>query len=170
MSKSDNEKKTRGKCCPYYDNCTLRMHPLSATDNPNMAAHLGFRFLYTLIAWLVLGDNVTEGFFVSMFFFVLPVFMDCVKFTPLKKTRKWIKMAEVGATGAVLLIAVLGIFNIYTLSKETGRWQINATNFVVDLPSGIDVGWIWKLLALIVVVTFVDWLCNDAKVERMIEQ
>ena len=52
----------KGKPCPYYEECPVRLHPLSATDNPNMAAHLGFRFLYTLVAWFVLGYNVTEGF------------------------------------------------------------------------------------------------------------
>ena len=91
MSKSDNEKKKRVKSCPHYDRCSLRLHPLSATDNLNMAAHLGFRFFYTLLV---------------------------------------------------------------------------SSNFVINLPSGIDIEWIWKLLALIVFVTAVDWLCNDSKFER----
>ena len=107
MSKSDSKKKRQAESCPYYDSCSLRIHPLSTMDSPNMAAHLGFRFLYTLLAWFVLGDNVTEGFFVSMFFFVLPVFMDCVKFTPLVRIREYIKMAEVMVTGVLLFISAL---------------------------------------------------------------
>lgn len=114
------------------------------------------------------GVQSNRRFFVSMFFFVLPVFMDCVKFTPLKKSRRLIKMAEVSLTGVLFFISMPGIFNICTLSQETGKWQINATNFVIDLPSGIDVGWIWKLLVFIVIVTFVDWLCNDTKIKDMI--
>ncbi len=43
MSNFDSENK-KGKKCRYYDKCPLRMHPLSAMDNPNSAAHLGFRF------------------------------------------------------------------------------------------------------------------------------
>ena len=139
------------------------MHPLSAMDNPNMAAHLGFRFLYTFLAWFILGYNVNEGFFVSMFFFILPVFMDCVKFTPLSNLRKWIKMAQVTTTGILLTISTLGVFKIYTLSNELGAWQIISSNFVVDLPSGIGVEWIWKLLGLTVLVTAVDWFCNQPK-------
>ena len=167
MSNSGNEKKSRVKSCPHYDRCSLRLHPLSATDNPNMAAHLGFRFLYTLLAWFILGYNVTEGFFVSMFFFVLPVFMDCVKFTPLKKSRKWIKKAQVAVSGALLVISALGVFKIYVLSNATGTWQMVSSNFVIDLPSGIGIEWIWKLLVLIVFVTAVDWLCNDSKFEQL---
>ena len=153
----------KGKPCPYYEECPVRLHPLSATDNPNMAAHLGFRFLYTLVAWFVLGFNVNEGFFVSMFFFVLPVFMDCIKFTPLVKLRVWIKRFEVFFTGVALFISSLGVFGIYTLKNEIGKWQITATNFVVELPSGFEVGWIWWLLGAIVLVTAVDWFCNVTK-------
>ena len=165
MSNSNNDKKKRNKICPYYDDCSLRIHPLSAMDNPNMAAHLGFRFLYTLLAWFILGYNVTEGFFISMFFFVLPVFMDCVKFKPLKKSRKWIKKIQLTFSGILLFISALGVFKIYTLSNERDTWQIVSSNFVVDLPSGIGIEWIWRLLGLIVLVTLVDWLCNDSKIE-----
>ena len=169
MGKSDSKKKRRYKNCPYYDACPLRIHPLSAMDSPNMAAHLGFRFLYTLIAWFVLGYNVTEGFFVSMFFFVLPVFMDCVKFTPLKKSRRLIKIAEVIISGFLLFISVLGVFGIYTLSNASGKWQITLSKFVVELPSGIDIEWIWWSLSLIVFVTFIDWLCNDSRIDLVIK-
>ena len=165
MSNSKEKKKERGKICPHYDGCPRRIHPLSATDNPNMAAHLGFRFLYTILAWFILGYKVNEGFFISMFFFVLPVFMDCVKYTPLKKLRAYIKMISVSATGLLLFLSILGVFEIYTLSKETGEWQIVSSNFVVDLPSGIGLKWLWGLLVLIVLVTLVDWLCNDTKLD-----
>ena len=155
------------KSCPYYDKCPVRLHPSSSTDNPNLAAHLGFRFLYTLVAWFVLGFNVNEGFFVSMFFFVLPVFMDCIKFTPLVKLRVWIKRFEVFVTGMAFFISSLGVLGIYTLSNKTGTWQIISENFVVGLPSGFDVAWIWNLLVTIVIVTAVDWLCNDTKFDRV---
>ena len=157
----------KGKTCPYYDKCPVRLHPLSAMDSPNMAAHLGFRFLYTLIAWFVLGFKVNEGFFVSMFFFVLPVFMDCVKFTPLIKLRRWIKYVEVVLTGMALFFSLLGVFGIYTLKNETGTWQITYENFAIELPSGFDVGWIWIFLISIVFVTAVDWFCNDTKFDRV---
>ncbi|MBR6713190.1 MAG: hypothetical protein IKI76_09390 [Selenomonadaceae bacterium] len=162
---SNSKEKKREKICPHYDGCPRRLHPLSATDSPNMAAHLGFRFSYTVLAWFILGYKVNEGFFVSMFFFVLPVFMDCVKYTPLKKLRKYIKMVSVLATGLLLFVSILGVFGIYTLSKETGEWQIVSSNFVVDLPSEIGLNWLWGLLILIVLVTFVDWLCNYTKLD-----
>lgn len=153
----------RGKPCPYYEECPVRLHPLSAMDNPNMAAHLGFRFLYTLVAWFVLGYNVSEGFFVSMFFFVLPVFMDCIKFKPLTKLRMLIKRVEILFAGILLFISSLGVFRIYVLNNERGTWQMIATNFIVELPSDLEVGWIWWLLGAIALVTAVDWFCNVTK-------
>ena len=102
-----------------------------------------------------------------MFFFVLPVFMDCIKFTPLVKLRVWIKRFEVFVTGMAFFISSLGVLGIYTLSNKTGTWQIISENFVVGLPSGFDVAWIWNLLVTIVIVTAVDWLCNDTKFDRV---
>ena len=61
MSKKNKQKFS--KQCPLYDVCNVRLHPLAATDKPNRVAHLGFRFLYTLIAWFVLGFKINEGFF-----------------------------------------------------------------------------------------------------------
>lgn len=165
--KGKKQSSDKGKTCPYYDKCPMRLHPLSATDNPNLAAHLGFRFLYTLVAWFVLGFNVNEGFFVSMFFFILPVFMDCIKFTPLVKLQIWIKRFEVLVTGTALFISSLGVLGIYTLSNKTGTWQIISENFVVGLPSEFEVAWIWYLLVAIVLITAVDWFCNDTKFDRV---
>ena len=50
-------------------------------------------------------------------------------------------------------ISILGVFGVYTLTNETGIWRVIALNFVVDLPSGFEVSWIWTLLVLIGSVT-----------------
>lgn len=105
-----------------------------------------------------------------MLFFVLPVFMDCLKFTPLKKARRMIKIAEILLSGMLLFISAIGVLGIYALSNESGSWRIVVSDFVTELPSGIiGVEWIWGLLVLIVLVTAVDWFCNDSKFERVME-
>ena len=42
--------------------------------------------------------------FLFQLFFVLPVFMDSVKYKPLKKERKYIRMVEIAVTGISLFI------------------------------------------------------------------
>ena len=89
--------------------------------------------------------------------------MDCVKFKLLIKLRMLIKCVEILFAGIALFISSLGVFGIYVLNNEHGTWQMVATNFIVELPSGLEVGWIWWLLGAIVLVTAVDWLCNVTK-------
>ena len=153
--------------CPFYDECPIRLHPLSATDNPNMAAHLGFRFFYTLIAWLVLGFKVNEGFFLAMCFFALPVFMDCVKFTPLSKKRKRIILVETIFSGLLFGVSIIGVIGIYQVKKVGETWQIFTKDFIGYLPSGFDISIMWYWLGLIVIITMVDWLCNESKLDMI---
>ncbi len=81
--------------------------------------------------------------------------MDCLKFTPLKKARRMIKIAEILLSGMLLFISAIGVLGIYALSNESGSWRIVVSDFVTELPSGIDIEWIWRLLVLIVLVTAV---------------
>ena len=164
MSKSKDKLE---KQCPIFNECPLRLHPLSATDNPNMAAHLGFRVFYTLIAWFVLGFKVNEGFFLAMCFFALPVFMDCLKFTPLNKIRKKIIILETVVSGILFLISLIGVIGIYVIENSGESWYIVTNNFVGYLPSGFDVAIMWYLLGLVVFITMVDWLCNEAKLDKV---
>ena len=158
-----------GKICPLYDKCSVRLHPMTATDNPNMAAHLGFRAFYTFIAWFVLGYKINDGFFLAMCFFVLPVFMDCIKFTPLNKIRKWIRRFEIAVTGALFFISLLGVIGIYALQGINGSWRIVTVSFIGWLPSDFDVGVMWWFLSATVIVTLVDWLCNETKFDKAVE-
>lgn len=160
-----NTEKTKSKECPLYDVCSLKTHPLSSTDSPNMAAHLGFRVFYTFIAWFVLGYKVNEGFFLAMCFFALPVFMECLKFTPLSKTRKIVIMAETIISGLLFALSLIGVTGIYELKRNGDSWQILTTNFVGFLPSGFDISVMWWILGLICVITCVDWICNEAKID-----
>lgn len=163
----DKSKNTGDNQCPLYGKCSLIVHPLSSTDNPNMAAHLGFRVLYTCIAWIVLGFKISEGFFLSMCFFALPVFMDCLKFTPLNKKRKKIIFVETFVSGILFVISVIGVIGIYALEKNDESWKIVTKNFIGFLPSGFDISVIWYLLGTVVIITMVDWFCNEAKIDKI---
>ena len=155
-NKNKNKNEIEIGKCPFYEECPIRLHPLSAIDNPNMAAHLGFRVFYTVIAWFVLGFKVNEGFFLAMCFFALPVFMDCLKFTPLNKKRKRIRFAEILFSGTLFAISIIGVIGIYAVEKVDGTWQIVTKDFI---------GY-W--LGFIVIITMVDWLCNESKLDMVV--
>jgi len=144
------------------------LHPLAATDRPNIVAHLGFRFLYTLIAWFVLGFRINEGFFLATCFFALPVFMDCVKFTPLNKSRKLIRFFEIFISGLLFSVSLLGVIGIYAVENLNNSWVVVCKDFVVDLPSNFSVEVIWWILAAVVLITAVDWICDELQLERVV--
>ena len=168
MGNKNRQKSIKVTQCPLYDNCKVRLHPLATTDRPNAVAHLGFRFFYTLIAWFVLGFKINEGFFLAMCFFALPVFMDCVKFTPLNEYRKIIKFFEVGVSGLLVGISFLGVIGIYAVENISDSWLVVCKDFVVDLPSGFSVEVIWWILAAVVFITAVDWFCDESQLERAV--
>lgn len=157
------------KQCPYYDVCKMRLHPSSLMEQQNLVVHLGFRFFYTLIAWFVLAFKVNDGFFLSMCFFALPVFMDCVKFTPLNKYRKIIRLFEIGVTAALFFISLLGVFGIYTL-KTGENFRVVTENFIGVLPSDVPIQTFWIVIGLTVFVTLVDWLCNLFKLDDKVDE
>ena len=158
------QRKSKNKNCPYYDDCQIRLHPLSSTDKSNAVAHLGFRFLYTILAWCVLGLGISDNFFVSMFLFVLPILMDCVKFKPVDRIRHWINRIEILITGFWSLVSLLGMVGILILEKDGLNWIIKTSeNFVGFILTPISVKMIWCYLITTVAVTMIDWFCNKDK-------
>lgn len=98
MPKQSKQKKADEQSLP--DNRRILMFPTASADTPNAFAHLGFRFCYTVIAWFVLGRGINEtSFFVSLNLFVVPILMDCLKFTPTTRVRMYIRRAEISVCG-----------------------------------------------------------------------
>ena len=168
MKKNKTEKKNSNlkKDCPFFDTCKTRLHPFAATDEPNLVAHLGWRVAYTFLAWLVLGLNINSGFLLAALFFILPIFMDCLKFYPLNNLRKKIRIAEIIILSLFNIIPLLGILGICKLEESEGLWFIVLSeNFIIKTHLSISVECFWKLLGLVVGVTIVDWLCNGTRLD-----
>ena len=154
--------------CPMAGKCSLQFHPLSATDHPNMAAHLGFRLAYTILAWFVLGIGATDrGFFVAVFLFVLPVLMDCMKFTPQTKARTVIKHIEIFIAATWSILSLLGLAGVLIVNPtETDVVIGTASNFIGFKLSGVPIQHVWISLFSVTFITAVDWFCNSTKLEN----
>lgn len=163
------EKQSVERDCPMYDYCNIRLHPLASADRPNMVAHLGFRVIYTFIAWMVLAKGISESaFFVSVFLFALPVLMDCLKFTSTEKARRWIMWGEIAVSGCWCIIALLGMLGILLVQEVNGLLMISTSTEFIGFNFGMmPVEKIWRWLGTVLVVTIVDWLCGMRQIDRV---
>lgn len=164
-----NEEKQKQEPCLFYKICKIRLNPFAPADKPNEVAHLGFRFAYTVLAWIVLAKGISANtFFVSMFLFVLPVFMDCLKFVPTTNLRRKINKAEIFVTGFWCVIAILGLFGIFVVEQVEENFIITTapdfSGFKIEYFSVVIV---WRFLISVVAVTMVDWLTTRTNLEEM---
>lgn len=153
--------------CEMYQQCRLRLHPFTTQDMPNAAAHLGFRMVHSLLSWCVLGMDIGRGLFAAMFLFTVPLFMDCVKFTPLTVLREYIRIVELTITGIWCVLSILGLFGVFTIN-EASMTISTSENFIGFSLSGIPISTLWLCMGTVFLVTVVDWLMGDywPKLER----
>ena len=158
MPKQSKQKKADEQSLP--DNRRILMFPTASADTPNAFAHLGFRFCYTVIAWFVLGRGFNEtSFFVSLNLFVVPILMDCLKFTPTTRVRMYIRRAEIFVCGFWFLFSVLGMTGVFTVIKLGDQYLLStAEDFIGFYLSGIDLRYVWRAVVSVTFVTLIDWL------------
>lgn len=143
-----------------YQQCRLRLHPFTTQDMPNAAAHLGFRMVHSLLSWCVLGMDIGRGLFAAMFLFTVPLFMDCVKFTPLTVLREYIRIVELTITGIWCVLSILGLFGVFTINEASMTISTSET-FIGFSLSGIPISTLWLCMGTVFLVTVVDWLMGD---------
>jgi len=144
-----------------------------ASDKPTRVAHIGFRFLYTLIAWFVLGLGIVPGrsFFVSLFLFTVPLFMDYCKFRPTSRTRKvfrWIGIISTGAWLGASIIGLSGIVSVTQLPGLEGLWVTVSKDYIVDGGASWPINGIWYCMAFNALLTGADWVVHETELEQWI--
>ena len=126
-------------------------------DKPNKYAHLEFRVIYTLVAWVVLGKGIIQGqaFFVSIFLFVIPLFMDYLKFdTP---SRPWVRKLGIGISVVWTIFSLLGLFNILSIIEtKAGFMVMIAKNYIMYGGVSVSISDIWLLMISCVAITIFD--------------
>lgn len=160
MSVSSKTKKSK--------NALLTKHPTCIDDSPNKLAHLGVRFAYTCIAWVMLGVGVSVGnaFFVSIFLFALPLLMDYFKFDPEHKIRKWFKRLEILIVGFWALMGIFGAFGAFEIVKiEVGLVACSSDKFIALKNLSVPVDTLWYFLGTAVFITAVDWVFSITPLE-----
>jgi len=95
--KKNKRKKPIANNLPKCESGNICKYALEYQDIPNKFADLKFRFIYTIISFVILGFNQGPGnyFFTSMLMFSVPLFYDNLKFDPHEKSRNIIKTISI---------------------------------------------------------------------------
>ncbi|AVX21578.1 hypothetical protein SAMN02745885_01673 [Carboxydocella sporoproducens DSM 16521] len=148
--------------------CLYCMYAYQSPDKPGFIANLGFRFIYTLLAWILLGYKNSAGssFFVSLLFFVSPLCVDYLKFEPSEKIRKYFKKISLCITFFWVIIGILGVFEIITLNNEL-HIQLSK-DFIAfrSLNINISLLYVWYALMVNVIITLLDWIICEYPAEN----
>lgn len=143
-----------------YGNCP--------NDTPNGFAHLACRAAYTFIAWFVLGNNILSGqsFFVSITLFVLPLFMDYMKFTPCDYWRNLLRKISLVITAIFVFIGILGMMNVLTLIDINGVLSLSFSDSHIAFKNiSLGVEKLYYLMLSACFLTITDWVANSSPSE-----
>lgn len=99
--------------CQFFDNCDIRLGRAAFKRRIVALIHLTIRMVYTIVAWAVLAKCISSTtFFVSLFLFVVPILMDCISYSFVTWSRKWITNIEILVCIICFLFALFGLTNI----------------------------------------------------------
>ncbi len=152
---------------PSSNKRKISMNLMASADIPNAFAHLGVRFCYTFVAWIVLGKGINEtSFFVSLNLFVIPILMDCLKFSPTTKIRICIRAVELIVCSFWFVFSVLGMMGVFVVAISEEQYILKtATDFIGFQIVGIDLRCIWWGVSSVTFVTLVDWLYKRTRLD-----
>ncbi len=156
------KKKTNGYVeCPYIENCPA--------DTPTRVAHLGWRFVYTSIAFAVLGLGASPGtgFFVSVLLFAGSLLLDYFKFLPDTPLRRVIRRIGIGYTGCFCTLGIFGLVGILTvISVQANLYVMVSSSYVVAKGASFPIEYIWYSAGIAAFLTGVDWVVYEGFLEK----
>ena len=150
------------KNCQFFDYCDRRLGRAAFKGRIVALIHLTIRMVYTIVAWAVLAKSISSTtFFVSLFLFVVPILMDCVSYSFVTWSRKWIIKLEIFICVICFLFALFGLANIFEVILVDEVYFISTSkDFIGFQGSLISVQYIWRILAVIPFITVVDFACR----------
>ena len=159
MGKKKKQKKLCNNCIQYQ-----------TSDKPNKLANVGFRVLYTLIAWWWLGYGLSEGntFFVSLGLFIIPLTIEYISFKPEEKWRNNLRIFQLILCFMGIFIAMLGVFNGIEIVEKANNLIIKATDkhiLMKDWNYCMNLRVLYMMILVFVASTTIDWIASPRNVE-----
>lgn len=148
------------------DRCPYSTCP---NDEPTKVATLGWRSVFTLFGWFILGHGIVEGsgFFVSLTLFTAPLLIDYLKFRPEDKWRLTLRRFGGLLSGIWILVGLLGMSSILVVNNiEKVRYIRVSDDFIALSGNQIRADIIWYIIGINVVLAIVDWIANESFMEK----
>ncbi len=137
-------------------------------DIPNKFANLGFRFVFSLVGWIILitTANDSNGYFVAQTMFCIPLFKEFVEFLPPTKIRNSIRGVALLVSLFCLTLSLLGVFGILTIHLIDDLAYISiVSNRLFEADLKIRLFRLWVTVGLLPSLTLIDWICSMTKEE-----
>ncbi|WP_339167115.1 hypothetical protein NSQ24_01545 [Brevibacillus sp. FSL L8-0520] len=138
-------------------------------DEPTIFAHLWVRFVYTVVAWFILGLGINAGFFTSLILFFTPLALDYLKFRPDTKPRLYMRRVGLATCGFWAVFGFISMTGVFTIVPEGENLMVMvAKNFVVFSGETFPVKIIWCIVGVNVFLTGIDPFIYESKMEQLV--
>lgn len=142
-------------------------------DRPTKVAQLGWRCVYVIVAWVILGYSPSpgKGYFTALCLFAFPLLLDYLKFTPDTRFRKWVRSIGIFLSGFWIFLGVLGAFDVLNVTVVNKELIVEVTDkFLVAQGTSVPLSVIWGIISFSVVLTIVDWVAWESDLEQALKR
>ncbi|OAJ75258.1 hypothetical protein AYJ08_05040 [Brevibacillus sp. SKDU10] len=138
-------------------------------DQPTIFNHLWARFVYILIAWVILGMGINEGFFTSLTLFYVPLFLDYLKFDRKTYIRKWVKVCGIFTSAFWAIMGFVGTSGILKVVTEDGRLMgMVSEKYIIFSGASFPLIIIWCCIAFNVLLAAIDPFIYESTSEKKV--
>ncbi|WP_124113879.1 hypothetical protein [Paenibacillus xylanexedens] len=130
-------------------------------DNLSTSAHPGWRALYNLLTWIILGITLSQGdgIFVGLFMLGCGLIFDYVKVNPTDVIRKCAQGFGVGVAAIIVIVNLSATFGAFTI--DYSNWNeayIKVESFPFFKGESFPAKWYWLINGVSCFATIVDWV------------
>lgn len=154
-------KSKTSQACPLINNCPA--------DIPTRVANLGWRVIYTILTYAVLGLGINPGtgFFVSLTLFAIPLLIEYLKFIPDTFWRRLIRKTGIIFSLYCVFIGVLGLIGIFNIEIVNDKLLlVVAKNYIVAQGQFCGLDSIWYSVGFSIPLTLIDWIIYEGYYEQ----
>jgi hypothetical protein len=136
-------------------------------DKPTILAHLGWRAIYTVIAWFFLVKAFNDDFWVALMLFAGAVLVDYLRYNPQRRARRVVRGLGLAASLVFAVLALLGLAGLINISAR-GPFHMIVVPLSMPLGGGsrFSIQVLWWMIGVVPVATILDWVVAQTLDER----
>lgn len=138
-------------------------------DEPLKIPSLGIRIGISILGWVLLGFNPSEGsgFFTSLMLFALPLLVDYIKFKPTTNFRNFVRFSGIVISFIWIIFSFIGLSGLITVKLLDNEAYIYVSNSFITLKGvNFKLIHIWRILGVSPALTLIDFFVFKTKFEK----